>query len=150
MLQPCRLNLHLQLLCRRNERMSLLRLWKLQVQLDLPAVPAPIPEDSRSRGVVPASAAAIAALSAAGPEPTMTRFQDSMVLVVCESSLRHEDDARGFAPIIGPNLPRRGRFFAPRMQHLPFCGPCFQAELQTIVWWLLQLILWSLLPHFSG
>jgi hypothetical protein len=41
----------------------------------VPAVPAPIPEDSRSRGVVPASAAAMAALSAAGPEPTMTRFQ---------------------------------------------------------------------------
>ena len=115
----------------------------------VPAVPAPIPEDSKSRGVVPASAAAMAALRAAGPEPTMTRFQDSMVLVLGESCLRHEDDARGFAPKIALNLQGRGRFFVPRMLHLPFYGPYFLPELRMKVWWLLQLIQSSLLPHFS-
>ena len=69
----------------------------------VPAVPVPIPEDSKSRGVVPASAAAMAALRAAGPEPTMTRFQDSMVLVLGESK-------------IALNLQGRGRFYVPRMQ----------------------------------
>ena len=66
----------------------------------VPALPAPIPDDSISNGLVPASAAAIDALSAAVPEPTMTNSQDSMVLDSCEPCSRHEDDARDFVPKI--------------------------------------------------
>ena len=40
---------------------------------------APTPEESIIKGMVPASAAAIAARSAAGPLPTITTSHDSMV-----------------------------------------------------------------------